>query len=131
MQAFSPKVVCFSCDFSWGYLSDHDRMASGTEYWIPVTCSSKVDTTYVLEAFEKGADGVLILGCPQGRCHFEDGNLRTEKKIYLLQGVVEAYGIERDRIRMVFANNPDGQEIPRLIDEMKRDLVRLGPVKQG
>ena len=131
MQAFSPKVVCFSCDFSWGYLSDHDHIASGTEHWIPVTCSSKVDTTYILEAFEKGADGVLILGCPQGRCHFEDGNLRTEKKIYLLQSVVEAYGIERDRIRMLSANDPSGQKIPQLIDEMKRDLVGLGPVKRG
>jgi F420-non-reducing hydrogenase iron-sulfur subunit len=131
MQAFSPKVVCFSCDFSWGYLSDHDTIAAGAENWIPVTCSSKVDATYILEAFEKGADGVLILGCPEGRCHFEDGNLRTEKKIYLLQRIIEAYGIERQRIKMIFASNPDGQQITQLIDDMKRDLVGLGPVRRG
>ena len=131
MQSFVPKLVCFSCDFSWGYLSDHDSIASRAENWIPVTCSSKVDTTYILKAFQKGADGVLVLGCPECRCHFEDGNLRTEKKIYLLQRVLEAYGIEKDRIKIISASNPDGNRIAQLIDEMKRDLVGLGPVKRG
>jgi F420-non-reducing hydrogenase iron-sulfur subunit len=129
MEAFDPKVVCFSCDFGWGYVSGHNALSPKIENWIPVTCSSKVDSAYILEAFEKGADGVLILGCPEGRCHFEDGNFRTEKKVYLLQKVLETYGIEKERLRMVLSNNPGGEEIPGLIDSMKEVLIKLGPMK--
>ncbi len=129
MAAYVPRVVCFSCDFGWGYVSGHDALASQMDNWVPVTCSAKVDTTYVFEAFEKGADGVLILGCPEGRCHFEDGNFRTEKKVYLLQKVLETFGIEKERLRMVLSNNPGGEKIPELIDEMKQVLVKLGPRK--
>lgn len=131
METYEPKVVCFSCDFGWGYVSGHNKLGADIENWIHVTCSSKVDSAYILEAFEKGADGVLILGCPEGRCHFEDGNFRTEKKVYLLQKVLEAYGIERERLRMVLSNNPDGKEIPRLVEEMKELLIRLGPMKRS
>ena len=130
MEAYVPKLVCFSCDFGWGYISGHDALVPQIDNWIPVTCSSKVDSAYILEAFERGADGVLILGCPEGRCHFEDGNFRTEKKVYLLQEVLEAYGIERDRLRMVLSNNPGGGQIPKLIEEMKKALGKLGPVKR-
>jgi F420-non-reducing hydrogenase iron-sulfur subunit len=131
MEAFDPKVVCFSCDFGWGYVSGHEALAPRMENWIPVTCSSKVDSVFILEAFEKGADGVLILGCPEGRCHFEDGNFRTEKKVYLLQEVLQAYGIEKERLRMVLSNDSGGERIPELVGEMKQALIKLGPIKKG
>lgn len=130
MEAYEPKLVCFSCDFGWGYVSGHGTLAHQIDRWIPVTCSSKVDSVYVLEALEKGADGILILGCPEGRCHFEDGNFRTEKKVYLLQKVLEAYGIEKERLRMVLSNDPEGERIPELINEMKKTLIRLGPIRR-
>jgi F420-non-reducing hydrogenase iron-sulfur subunit len=130
MDAFDPKVVCFSCDFGWGFVSGHEALSPLVENWIPVTCSSKVDSVFILEAFEKGADGVLILGCPEGRCHFEDGNFRTEKKVYLLQKVLETYGIERERLRMVLSNNPEGERIPELVGEMKQALIKLGPIEK-
>jgi F420-non-reducing hydrogenase iron-sulfur subunit len=130
MDAFDPKVVCFSCDFGWGFVSGHETLAPQVENWIPVTCSSKVDSVFILEAFEKGADGVLILGCPEGRCHFEDGNFRTEKKVYLLQKVLETYGIERERLRMVLSNDPEGERIPELVGEMKQALIKLGPIRK-
>jgi F420-non-reducing hydrogenase iron-sulfur subunit len=130
MEAFDPKVVCFSCDFGWGYVSGHEALAPQVENWIPVTCSSKVDSVFILEAFEKGADGVLILGCPEGRCHFEDGNFRTEKKVYLLQEVLQTYGIEKERLRMVLSNDSGGERVPELVGEMKQALIKLGPIKK-
>ena len=130
MEEFVPKIICFSCNFGWGYLSGHDTLVPEIENWVPVTCTSKVDSNYILEAFEKEADGVLILGCPEGHCHFEDGNFRTEKKVYLLQRVLEAYGIEQERVKMIFSGDPDGKKIPELENEMKGELKKLGPVKR-
>ena len=130
MEEFVPKIICFSCNFGWGYLPDRDTLAPEIENWVPVTCIAKVDSAYILEAFEKEADGVLILGCPEGHCHFEDGNFRTEKKVYLLKRVLEAYGIERERVKMIFSSDPDGSKIPELVNEMKGDLIKLGPMKR-
>lgn len=130
MEEYTPKIICFSCDFGWGYLSDHDTLTSEIEHWIPVTCSAKVDSTYIFEAFRKGADGILILACPEGQCHFEDGNFRTEKRVYLLQRVLDAYGIKRERLKIICASDSDGKKIPLLVNEMKEDLKKLGPMKR-
>ena len=61
MSDFKPKVVCFSCKFSWGYLADEAALSSQIKNWIPIICSGKVDAKHMVEAFQHGADGVLIL----------------------------------------------------------------------
>lgn len=127
MQARDPKVICFVCKFGWGYASSD--VWHELEDLIPVTCSSKVDTKYIFEAFQNGADGVLILGCPEGRCHFEDGNFREEKKVYFIQKILETFGIEKERLRMVLSKDPSGKDINRHIQDMKHLLAQLGPRK--
>ncbi len=130
MNEFRPKLVCFSCNFGWGYLTDEANRSQGADNWIPVACSGKVDSTHILNALRYGAEGVLILGCQHGHCHFQDGNYQTGKKVYLLQRVLEAYGIEKERIQMVFSQDPDGKRIRHLTNEMKSKLIKLGPMKR-
>jgi len=130
MAAFEPKVVCFSCNFGWGYLSDKIDLSAKIKYWIPEICSGKIDTNQILRAFRAGADGVLILGCPEGHCHFQDGNYQTRKKVYLLQKIMSAFGIEPERLGMQMSRDPEGKNIPQLVQEMKEHLVNLGPIKK-
>ena len=100
MSNFEPKLVCFSCRFGWGYLADQHTLSANIKNWIPIICSGKIDATHILDAFEHGADGVLVLGCPAGDCHYQDGNHETRKRILLLQKLLEACGIEPERVRM-------------------------------
>jgi len=130
MEEYKPKLVCFSCNFGWGYLSDKGTAPPQSENRIPVACSGKVDTTHILGAFKKGADGVLILACPEGHCHFQDGNFRTEKRIFLLHKVLEAFGIEHERVQIKLSTDADGKKIPLHIHEMKKELLKLGPRRQ-
>jgi F420-non-reducing hydrogenase iron-sulfur subunit len=130
MAEFEPKVVCFSCNFGWGYLGDKDELAKSIKNWVPEICSGKVDTKHIFNAFRAGADGVLILGCPEGHCHFQDGNYQTRKKIYLMQKVMQAFGIEPERLSMKMSRDPEGKNIPLLVQEMKDHLVKLGPIKK-
>lgn len=130
MEAYNPKVVCFSCNFGWGYLSDEERLSASTSNWIPVACSGKIDTNHILRAFRSGADGVLILGCPEGHCHFQDGNHQTAKKVYLIQKVLDAFGIEPERLAIDLSLDPEGKRVPALVERMKANLVKLGPVKK-
>lgn len=128
MHAYEPKIMCFSCCFGWGHLTDKEVLALRIKYWVPVMCSGKLDSTHLLKAFKEGADGVLILGCPDGDCHFQDGNYQTRKKVHLLHRVLEAYGIEKERLRMELGSDPEGHNIPKLIDNMAREIRHLGPV---
>lgn len=130
MNEYEPKLVCFSCRFGWGYLADEAKLAARVKNWVPIVCSGRLDTRHIVNAFEQGADGVLILGCPEGDCHFQDGNLEAKKKVLLLQKLLESYGIEKERIRIKLAVDPDGKQIPSLVREMSDVLAKLGPVKK-
>jgi len=129
MKDYKPRLVCFSCKFGWGYLKGNDELAASVRNWIPVTCSGKVDATHILNAFKNGADGVLILGCPEGECHFQDGNYQTKKKVLLLKKVLTAFGIEPQRVRMELSIDPEGKTIPALVEKMAGEIKKLGPVK--
>ena len=130
MSQYQPKVVCFSCKFSWGYLTDEAVLSKEIDNWIPIICTGKIDTTYLMEAFEKGADGVLILGCPEGDCHYQDGNYEAKKRVFLLRRMLESMGIEGERVRLVLSSDPEGHKIAQLVKETKADLAKLGPIKK-
>ena len=129
MQPYEPKIVCFSCSFGWGYLAGTDVLSLRLKNWVPVFCSGKLDSTHILKAFKQGVDGILILGCPDGDCHFQDGNYQTRKKVHLLQRVMASFGIEPERLRMELGVDPEGQTIAKLVDNMAREIKRLGPVR--
>jgi F420-non-reducing hydrogenase iron-sulfur subunit len=123
--------VCFSCKFGWGYLTDEDTLSSKIENWIPIICTGKIDATHMVNAFEEGADGILILGCPEGDCHYQDGNYEVKKRVYLLRRLLESIGIEKERIRIELSIDPEGRGIPQLVKEMSKELAKLGPLKRG
>jgi len=130
LSEYKPKVICFSCKFGWGYLTDEAALSSKIENWIPIICSGKIDATHMLDAFKQGADGVLILGCPEGDCHYQDGNYEARKKAYLIRRLLELHGVEKERLRIELATDPYGSRIPQLVQEMSRDLAKLGPLKK-
>lgn len=129
MSNFEPKLVCFSCKFGWGYLGDEGELAAQIKNWVPIICSGKVDAAHIIDAFKSGADGVLILGCPEGDCHYQDGNFEARKRVHLLRKVLSAYGIEPERVRIVLSTDPEGKQIPNYVREMSETLRRLGPMK--
>ncbi len=131
MKEYTPKILCFKCNFGWGYLGDKNEIKAVARNMVPVTCSGKVDTTHILTALKGGADGVLILGCSQGECHFQDGNYQTGKKILLLKEVLSSFGVEPDRVKMLFDIDPNGARISQEIENMRSELSQLGPIKIG
>jgi F420-non-reducing hydrogenase iron-sulfur subunit len=129
-MAYDPNVICFSCKFGWGYASEKKPENEIPKNRIPVVCCGKVESTHILEAFKAGADGVLIFACQEGGCHYQDGNFQTSKKVYLLQKVLETFGLEQERVRVEMGLDPEGAKVEQLVKEMKQDLSKLGPAKR-
>ncbi|HQJ10151.1 MAG TPA: hydrogenase iron-sulfur subunit [Deltaproteobacteria bacterium] len=127
MGKYTPKMVCFSCKFGWGYLSENGYDKS-IENLVPVMCSGKVNASHIVDAFRKGADGVLILGCPEGECHYQNGNYQARKRILLLKRTLRDFGIEPRRLKIVFDIDPEGTRIKSAINLMKSELQNLGPL---
>jgi coenzyme F420-reducing hydrogenase delta subunit len=129
VEDFEPRIVCFSCKFSWGYLDPLKESQKGVDHWVPVACSGKIDAAHILEAFAKAADGVLILVCPEGDCHLQDGNFKTEAKVFLLQRILPSWGLDSRRLRVIAAMNPDGEKISALVRDMAAQIAHLGPAR--
>ena len=99
MEEFVPRMVCFSCKFGWGFLSRHGY-AKKLKSLIPVTCSGKLDAAQIIDAFKEGADGVVILGCSEGECHFQNGNYQARKRVPPIARILEEFGIEPERLKI-------------------------------
>lgn len=127
MNDFVPNLVCFSCKFGWGYLNGNHQERD-MQNMIPVTCSGKVKAAHIINAFRQGADGVIILGCSDGECHFQNGNFQARKRILLLQKTLQDFGIEPARLKIKMNIDPDGEEIPGIIQEMNDQIKTLGPL---
>ncbi|HAR95839.1 MAG TPA: hypothetical protein DCR97_07745 [Deltaproteobacteria bacterium] len=127
--AEQPGIVCFACKFGWAYAAEDDRFASLKEV-VPVICIGKVRATDILEAFtKKGANGVLLLGCAQGDCHFMDGNLDAQKRVIMIHKIMESFGIRKERLEVVTSIDPRGDKMPVLIASLRDRLNRLGPLE--
>ena len=97
---------------------------------VPVVCIGKVDATDILGAFHKGADGVLLLGCADGDCHFQDGNQEARKKMYLLHKILESFGIAKERLEVVTAIDAQAERLPGIINSFTDRLKGLQPLKR-
>lgn len=94
---------------------------------IRVPCTGKVDVIHILHAFEKGADGVYVVGCMEGECHFNNGNFRARKRVEQAQKILETIGIGGERARMYNLASSDGPLFAKYAAEMDELIRQLGP----
>ena len=66
-----------------------------------VPCAGKIDAQRLMKAFEGGADGVVIVGCPPGECGMAEGNHRAHRRTGYVRGLLDEIGIGGDRIEIV------------------------------
>ena len=94
---------------------------------IRVPCSGRVNPRFVVRAFQRGADGVLISGCHPGDCHYNTGNFYARRRLMLLKRYLEYLGIEPDRFRTHWVSASEGQKWAEVVRSMCEDVKALGP----
>jgi F420-non-reducing hydrogenase iron-sulfur subunit len=130
---WSPRIVAFFCNWCTYTASDlagvsRLRYAPSTRV-IRVMCSGRIEPAFILDAFTKGADGVLIGGCHPGDCHYSEGNYKCLRRYHLLQKYVEQIGLEKDRLRLEWISASEGKRLQEVVNEMTETLRQLGPSK--
>lgn len=132
---FEPRIICFFCQWCT-YAAADLAGTSRMEYKpntvaIRVPCSGRVDPQHILWAFKQGADGVLVGGCHPGDCHYEDGNLKAQRRVAMLKQVLKALGVEEDRLRLEWISASEGRKFVEVINDFTEKIRGMGPLKLG
>lgn len=129
--AFEPQITVFTCIYC-GYMSADTAGALRLQYppnvkLIRLPCTGKTDVGYILRAFEEGADGVYIVGCPIGNCHHVRGNERGKARVERAKRLLDEIGLSGERLEMFFVSGGMGATFAHLAEEMTERIRALGP----
>ena len=131
MENFEPEIVAFCCHYCAYTAAD---MAGSKRISYPpnvkiirVPCTGKVDILHILRAFEKGADGVYVVGCMEGDCRFDNGNLRARKRVAQAQAILDKVGIGGERVKMFNLSSGEGPRFAEYAVEMTEKIEEMGP----
>ncbi len=130
---FEPKIVGFLCN--WCSYAGADKAGAAQSPYpnnvsiIRVMCSGRLDPEFIVEAFHKGADAVMVLACHPGDCHYKEGNYRANQRHKMLLRLLEQIGIEKERCIFDYVSAGEGEKFVRIITETVTTIKTLGPLK--
>jgi F420-non-reducing hydrogenase iron-sulfur subunit len=133
MTDFEPKIVAFLCNwcsYRGADLAGTSRIKCAANVRaIRVMCSGRVEPAFVLRAFELGADGVLVLGCHPGDCHYAEGNYKALRRMELLKRTLIQLGVGEDRFRLDWVSASEGDRFSHVVNDITEKVRALGPFK--
>lgn len=95
---------------------------------IRMMCSGRVDPQFVMDAFKKGADGVMVLGCHPGDCHYRSGNMNAFKRFKIFEKMMGQLGIDEKRIKIDWVGAGEADRFQKIANEMTEAVRELGPL---
>lgn len=130
MSSGKPKIVCFMCNW---VLCDETQLGSKQRHRIPfdvntvrVMCIGRIDPVVVLETFERGADGVLLIGCTPPDCHFVEGNLYAERAVKLLKKLLALTGLEPKRLELRWSSPVEEVKFIHILNDFVAQIRKFG-----
>ena len=130
-KEWKPKIIAFCCNwYSYGGadLAGTNRLSYPANVKIiRVPCSCRVNPLFILRAFQRGADGVIMCGCHPGDCHYSTGNYHTRRRMTMLFSMLNYLGIESARTRVEWVSAAEGARFKSVMDSFVDDITRLGP----
>ena len=129
-ESFEPDILGFLCN--WCSYAGAD-LAGVSRFQYPpniriirVMCSARVDPTIILEAFIRGLDGVMVLGCHLGDCHYMTGNYYTERRMKTSKNVLKSVGLSPERLLVDWVSASEGERFATLVKDFTERVRKLG-----
>ncbi|TXT66323.1 MAG: F420-non-reducing hydrogenase iron-sulfur subunit D [Promethearchaeota archaeon] len=130
-SGFAPEILVFCCN--WCSYAGAD-LAGVSRFQYPpnirivrVMCSGRVEPIFIIEAFERGIDGVLITGCHIGDCHYITGNEYTQERMAHMKPLLKSIGIDERRFDLHWISASEGKQFAELITKFTENITQLGP----
>jgi len=130
-EQFEPEIVAFCCHYcAYGAADLAGSMRlnyPANVKIIKLPCTGKVDIIYLLKAFEDGADGVFVVGCLEGNCHFTDGNIKAKRRVARAKKLLDEIGLGGERLDMFNMSASMGPKFAEVAREMTERIKGLCP----
>jgi len=91
-------------------------------------CSGRIEPSFILQAFAKGADGVMVAGCHPGDCHYMSGNYKAIRRIMLLKNMLPQLGVEPERLRLEWISASEALKFQSVVNEFIDEVTEFGPL---
>ena len=130
VNEWEPLIVAFCCNW-WSYagadLAGNSRLNYPANIKIiRVPCSCRVNPLFVLRAFQRGADGVIVAGCHPGDCHYTSGNYHARRRMTLLFSMLDYLGVENGRTRVEWVSAAEGNKFAAVMNSFAETIHALG-----
>ena len=130
IEEYKPLIVAFCCNwcsYAGADLAGNNRLSYPANVKIiRVPCSCRVNPMFILRAFQRGADGVILCGCHPGDCHYTTGNYYTRRRMSLLFSMLDYLGIERARTRVEWVSAAEGAKFAQTMSDFAQSVAALG-----
>ena len=133
MPENKPVIIAFLCN--WCSYAGSDK-AGGQKLpyaasikLIRVMCSGRIDPQFIFNALRGGADGVMVLGCHPGDCHYRSGNMKAMKRMGLVKKMLKQFGISPERVILDWVAAGESERFRQIVNNMAGTISKLGPLK--
>ena len=131
MTEFEPKItafVCNWCTYTGADLAGTSRlqMASNVRL-IRLPCTGRIDHMFIVKAFERGADGVIVSGCHPADCHYTAGNYHARRRFGVFRELMNFMGIDQERVTFSWVSASEGAKWKDIVNETVTRVAALGP----
>lgn len=124
LEPTDSKMAIFACNYCAVGAMDLAGMEP-LKGLIRLTCTGSLEASQIIRAFEAGAQGVLVVGCPEENCRFKEGSDQAQRRVTEVRGMLEELGIAPERLEMVRLSLPQREELLKAVDEFTSKLKEL------
>lgn len=129
-KSYKPLLIAFCCNwcsYAGADLAGTSRLSYPADVKIiRVPCSCRVNPLFILRAFQRGADGVMIAGCHPGDCHYTTGNYYARRRLTIMFSMLDYFGIEHERTRIEWVSAAEGVKFAAVMNDFSQKIYELG-----
>ena len=132
--SWEPRIVAFICN--WCTYTGADLAGTSRMKYPPnvrvikIPCTGRFDPLFMIKAFERGADGVLVSGCHPGDCHYTAGNYNARRKYTVFKSLLETLGMDMDRVWFSWISASEGGKWVDTIRKFTEVIREKGPFRE-
>jgi coenzyme F420-reducing hydrogenase delta subunit len=111
-ESGSARVIIFACN--WNAYECLEEIGKQHLNYPPeartlrVDCLGQIGPSMILKALEKGANGVMLVGCAPEECHYEVGSRRAEELFQEVRRLTMLLGFRDDQLAFLQVRAGEG-----------------------